>query len=75
MDHQILDDLPAEQQALVDIIGRQWSQSSRWPVLDWVNRVFRRRTGLEALDVIFRLPTVVPGVGGMAYGLVFSSPP
>lgn len=56
--HQIFDDLPEHQQALVDIIGDQWQRNGRWPVYDYIERTFRRQTGLSSLATMAQLPVV-----------------
>jgi hypothetical protein len=70
--HAIFGDLPAEQQCLVDIIGRQANAGGKWPSFDFIDRTFRQQTGGDTLATMNALPAVRPATGLGAYYLLFS---
>ena len=56
VDHPILNPLPSDQQALVEILGECWLRNGRWPVFDYLNRRLQMLVGADATGVMARLP-------------------
>lgn len=76
MTHALLEPLAADQQALIEIIGRpivtgRPIDSLGWPVWDFVKRKFERNTGADVGPVLASLPTIPRAVETLdgPYGL------
>jgi len=71
-EHPILNELPSEQQALVEILGECWLRNRTWPVFDYLNRRLLSSVGADAMEAMSRLP-VVQRPGGMdVYRMVYT---
>lgn len=70
VEHPILEELNADQQAMIDIIAETWLSLGRWPVYDYVSRKLLAATGADPISVLTFLPVIRKPVGHGTYHLV-----